>query len=210
MAAPLLSPDKSYTFSDIFALGVPADRVSEHFGYEFSVKKIDTVPPTDKAFAELDIVRQLMETALLHTLLDSEAIRREVLIAPLVVMVAKLANAFFRAEYPVSVTPHLQGRLDYLLMRKASPDDYLLIIEAKRQDTVYGMAQLAAELIALDQWDKTSNQATLTGAISTGEIWQFAVLHRAEQHIYQDISLYQAPRDLNVLASILLRALNRE
>lgn len=210
MSEPLLSPDKSYTFSDIFALGVPADRVAEHFGYGFSVKKLDNAPPTSQDFAELDLVRQLMDTALLHTLLDSEAIRREVLIAPLVVMVAKLANAFFRAEYPVNVTSHLQGRLDYLLMREANPDDYLLIIEAKRQDTVYGMAQLAAELIALDQWDKTSDQPTLTGVVSTGEIWQFAVLHRAERHIYQDILLYQAPRDLNVLASILLRALHSE
>jgi|GEM_PF-3587930 len=42
-------------------------------------------------------------------------------------------------------------------------------------DLSRGFSQLAAELVALDQWIDSS-QAEIIGAVTTGNIWQFGVL----------------------------------
>ena len=83
----------------------------------------------------------------------------------------------------------------------------LLVIEAKRQDLDYGMTQLVAEMIALDQWDRTPNQSQILGAVTTGKTWEFALLHRAEKRFEQDLESYGFPRDLDPLMRILIQAL---
>lgn len=91
-----------------------------------------------------------------------------------------LTHAQLRIEYPLVVTEHLKGSLDYDLYG----DDKLLVVEAKHADLFRGFTQLAVELIALDQWcDET--QPVLPGAVSTGDIWQFGVLQRDEKLVTQ-------------------------
>ena len=49
------------------------------------------------------------------------------------------------------MSEHLQGYFDYLLRNQA----WIIVIEAKHEDLYNGFTQLATELIALDQWDKS-------------------------------------------------------
>jgi len=123
----------------------------------------------------------------------------------------QFADALVRVEYPVNVSNQLQGNLDYLL----SIDNLgqLLVIEAKRDDLDYGFTQLIAELIALDLWErspKVEQQPQLVGAITTGQIWQFAVLDRVAKHLDQGLDSYVLPRDIETLLRILVQSLTQE
>ena len=71
----------------------------------------------------------------------------------------------------------------------------------------YGFSQLVAEMIALDQWDRSPVQPLLIGAVTTGQIWRFGVLDRAKKNIEQGLDLYRVPEDLESVLRILIHAL---
>ena len=76
-----------------------------------------------------------------------------------------------------------------------------MVIEAKNADLENGFSQLAVELVALDQW--TENTAPiLYGAVSTGNIWQFGILHRENKQVTQDLNLFRVPADLEDLLHV--------
>jgi hypothetical protein len=82
-------------------------------------------------------------------------------------------------------------------------DTNLLVIEAKQSDLAKGFVQLSAELIALDQWTRTS-APILYGAITTGDVWRFGALDRETRSITEDRTLYQIPQTLEALVRILI------
>lgn len=69
------------------------------------------------------------------------------------------------------------------------------------------MTQLVAEIIALDQWERTPEQPTLLGAVTTGKPWGFALLNRAKKHIDQGLESYRVPEDVEPLLRILVQTL---
>ncbi|MBC7516423.1 MAG: hypothetical protein H7237_08360 [Alkalinema sp. FL-bin-369] len=69
-----------------------------------------------------------------------------------------------------------------------------MIVEAKHADMVRGLAQLTAELIAIDQWTD-SPQEKIVGAITTGNFWQFACLDRSAKQVTQGLENYRVPED---------------
>ncbi|WP_445633754.1 Restriction endonuclease subunit R [Nostoc sp. DSM 114161] len=82
------------------------------------------------------------------------------------------------------------------------------MIEAKNADLTRGAVQLAVELIALNLWlakrqGIASLLTPLTGAVTTGDIWQFSQYDPTQQQITQDLSLYRIPEDLEPLTQIL-------
>ncbi len=86
----------------------------------------------------------------------------------------------------------------------------LLVIEAKQEDLTNGFTQLAAELIALDRWEDSTDievQPDLVGAVTTGVLWQFGVLHRETKLIEQSLNSYRVTEDLEQLMRILIAAL---
>lgn len=83
-----------------------------------------------------------------------------------------------------------------------------VVIEAKKEDLDYGMTQLIAELIALEQWQENKEQAYLIGAITTGKVWEFALLSRETKQIEQGLESYRVPEDIDPLMRILVQALN--
>ncbi len=135
--------------------------------------------------------------------LTNKAARRESLIAPILLDLVHYTHAQLRIEYPLTVTDQLKGSLDYYLYSTRN----LLVVEAKNADLSRGFTQLAVELIALDQWSN-SDQSTLPGAVSTGDIWQFGLLHREPREITQDLNLYRVPADLKELLRILVGILS--
>ncbi len=60
-----------------------------------------------------------------------------------------------------------------------------------------------SQFYTLDEWSNFE-QPTLQGAVSTGDIWQFGLLHREHRQISQDLNLYRVPADLEDLLRILV------
>ncbi len=202
IVSSVLQPNQSYTFSKIFDLKVEADDLSAYFGYTFQRKRLNLpqyVGPIDR----LEELRSRIEAVMPYVSLTNETSRREVLISQVVLEIVQKTKAQLRIEYPIKVTEQLQGYLDYLLQSQ----NEILVIEAKREDMDYGFSQLVAEMIALDQWDRSPAQPILIGVVTTGQIWRFGVLDRAKKNIEQGLDLYRVPEDLESVLRILIHAL---
>ena len=198
----VLQPEQSYTFSKIFDLKIEADELSAYFGYTFQRKRLN-LPHYSGSIDRLEELRSRIEAVMPYVSLTNETSRREVLISQVVLEVVQKTKAQLRIEYPIKVTEQLQGYLDYLLQSQ----NEILVIEAKREDMDYGFSQLVAEMIALDQWDRTPVQPLLLGVVTTGQIWRFGVLDRAKKNIEQGLDLYRVPEDLESVLRILIHAL---
>lgn len=174
----------------------PEDILAE---FNYSLKR--TSLNLEQSTRELNRLTQLksrITDSLPYISLTSEAARRELLIAPILLDLIYYTQAQLRIEYPLTVTEQLKGSLDYYLYT----ENKLLVVEAKNADLARGFTQLAVELIALDLWTD-SDELVLKGAVSTGDIWQFGILQRELKQITQDINLYRVPADLEELMKIL-------
>ncbi len=197
-----LNPYQSYTFSQIFALKIQSDDLAKEFGYTLTRQRLNLAHYT----GDLDRLEELkarIEEILPYINLANETTRREMLIARVVADLIHYTKSEVRIEYPIKVSEQLQGYLDYLIEAQTN----FLVIEAKQEDLTYGFTQLIAELIALDQWQNSSTQAEILGAVTTGTIWQFGRLHRASKHFDQGLDSYRVPDDLEPLMRILVQAL---
>lgn len=197
----IIQADQSYTFADYFKLNFAPQDILAYFGV--SLQRQSLALPRYTGFLDrLTDLKTRIEESLPRLSLTSEMARREFLIAPVLTDVLHYTQASLNVEYPVAVSNQLKGSLDYLLQN----GDMFLVIEAKNEDLERGFVQLAIELIALDQWIE-SDQTVLSGAISTGNIWQFGQFDRQARHVTQDLSLYRVPADLEDLLRILIHIL---
>jgi len=201
MARSILDPNRSYTFSNYFDLGiVPRELVTE-FGYRLS-KQTLKLPEYPGELSRLANLRQRIEEVLPYIDSENETTRREFMIAPIIADLIYYSHAHVRIEYNLKLNNQLQGSLDYYL----ATDRGVAIVEAKQADLSRGFGQLAVELIALDQWTD-SPQPELLGAVTTGNIWQFGILQRSQKHILQVLNLYRVTEDIEAVMRILLSAL---
>ncbi|KAM3092774.1 hypothetical protein ACKFKG_21405 [Phormidesmis sp. 146-35] len=199
---PILQPDQSYTFRSYFEMPFEPDDILAEFGFSL-VRASLMLPQFVAGLDRLQDLKLRIEESLPLVRLTSEAARRELLIAPILIDVIHYTRAQLRIEYPLNVTEQLKGTLDYYLQAAQK----LLVIEAKNADLTRGFTQLAVELIALDRWTD-SEQSVFYGAVSTGDIWQFGSLDRASKQIHQDLNLYRVPADLEALLRILVGILS--
>jgi hypothetical protein len=197
----ILQPGQPYTFRQYFEMTHEPEDILAEFGYTLQ-RSILSLPESTAYLDRLDNLKTRIQESLPYISLTSEAARRELLIAPLLLDIVHYTRAQLRIEYPLTVTEQLKGSLDYYLYSSNN----LLVIEAKNADLAKGFTQLAVELIALDQWT-TNGQLTLLGAVSTGDIWQFGLLHREQKQIQQGLTLYRVPDDLESLMRILAKVL---
>ena len=199
---PILKPDEFYIFRRYFELRfAPADILRE-LGASLTRAEISLPAPPSEQLTRLPNLRQRLEEALTRVSLTSEAARREVLIAPILLEVAHISEATLNIEYPIEVDRYLRGDLDYYLQSQHN----ILVVEAKKADLTRGFTQLAVELIALDRWVE-SDDPILYGAVTTGDIWQFGSFDRQARKVTQDLMLYRVPTDLEVLMNILVKIL---
>ncbi len=199
MRPPLVLPESVKSFHDYFNLTAPTETISEALGYGFERATL-SLPQSDEIPGWVATLSERLTRILPHIALDSEAARRELLIAPVLVELTASLGLELRIELDVHVSAQLHGDLDYLLH---TATHRLLVVEAKQGDTSRGMSQLVAELAALDQWT-TSPEPVLYGALSTGDLWRFARLERTEKTITQDVNLFRVPADLPELARVLV------
>lgn len=198
------SPLSSYpvlTFSDYFKLNFAVEEVVAYFGYTFQSQML-TLPHSSQPIAWYEDLYTRLTTSLPYISLTSEIARREFLIAPVLVDLARYNHVKVRSEFFLEVSEQLKGTIDYFVQAQHQ----LLIIEAKNADLERGFTQLATELIALDQWSDEQT-SLLYGAISIGNVWQFGLLERTTKAVTQDLNLYRVPADLKELLQILVAIL---
>ncbi|MBX9254928.1 hypothetical protein H1Q63_13390 [Desmonostoc muscorum CCALA 125] len=197
----ILKAGESYTFSRYFELPFTIDDILAELNCTFERRNL-TLPESSEVF-DLQFLQHQLQRNLSHIDLVNETARREALIGPILFQVCDLTNQRLNIEYFIAVNDYLKGTLDYYI---AAPQN-LLVIEAKQSDLVRGFTQLAIELIALDEWTKSTSEL-LYGAVTTGEDWRFGVYHRANRQVTQDQKRYQVPEDLSLLVKILVGIIN--
>lgn len=198
----VINPEQSYTFSKIFELKIEPKDLASYFGYSFARTKLNLAHYQGN-LDRIDDLKNRIEEVLPYASLSSEAARRELLISPLILDLVHYTKAEIFIEYSIKVSDQLQGYLDYFLENTSN----LLVIEAKKEDLDYGMTQLIAELIALEQWQDSKVHPQLIGAVTTGKIWEFARLNRNEKTIEQGLGSYRVPEDIEPLMRILVQTL---
>ena len=197
----IISPEQSLTFSDYFKMRARTEDILEYFGY----RKINELLYLEQSILEMpmfDYLSSQIEDHLIHISLENEITRREFLIAPMLSFVRHLTQAKLNSEYWFEVSHQLKGSLDYYLKR----ENDLLVVEAKNADLNRAFAQLAVELIALDQADETVKKV-IYGAVSTGQEWQFGRLDRTNKVFYQGVNVYVLPNNLEEILRILIKIL---
>ena len=193
----ILQESESYSFLSYVEMPYDTDEILAELGYFFSKTKL-TLPKTDKSLDKLPELKDKIRSLLPLISLNNETARRETLVAPLLLEVISYCRCQLRIEYPININNWLKGNFDYLLRSQHN----LLVVEAKNDDITRGFTQLAVELIALSEM--TENQNIFYGTVTTGEIWRFCKLDVQEKQVFQDLSLFQIPDDLEELGQILV------
>jgi len=192
----ILNPNETYTFSKYFELPFDIEDILADLDCRVDRASL-TLPRYSEALDRLAALHEQIQDGIRYVGITSEQARREFLIAPVVREVCRTTQQRVRVEYPVVVNNWLKGTFDYYFQA-----NNLLVIEAKRENLDNGFTQLAAELIALDQWtDKETS--LLYGAVTTGQDWRFGVFYRQERKIIEDLKLYRVPEELETLLRIL-------
>lgn len=197
--ATILQEGQSYTFRSYFEMSYEADEILAEFDYSFATARLQ-LPKSTKQSDRLPYLQQQIEDVLPLVRLSSETARRETLVAPILLEVARFCQCQIRIEYPLAVNNWLKGNLDYFLHNHST----LLVVEAKKDDLSRGFTQLAVEMIALAQVEE---QNILYGAVTIGDVWRFGKLDSKEHSVTQDITLYRVPDDLDQLTQILISIL---
>lgn len=196
----VLRPQESYTFSRYFELAFDIEDILGDLGCSFRRSRFD-LPQQAADPQRLALLAEQINDGIRFVSSSSEQAKREFLIAPFIREVCRAAQQEVRVEYPVAVSAWLKGTFDYYFGAGE-----MLVIEAKRDNLDNGMTQLAAELVALDQWsDRTQEEApVLYGAVTTGLDWRFAMFNRQQRSLTSDLKLYRVPEELQTLFQILL------
>ena len=193
----ILKPGESYTFSRYFELSFTIDDILAELNC--TIERQDLTLPESSETLNLDFLQHQIQRNLSHIDLVNETTRREALIGPILFEVCDLTNQRLNIEYSIAVNDYLKGTLDYYI---AAPQN-LLVIEAKQSDLVRGFTQLAIELIALNEWTKSTSNL-IYGAVTTGEDWRFGIYNRTNRQIIQDQKRYRVPEDLLTLVKIII------
>ncbi|NJR63196.1 MAG: hypothetical protein HC769_33095 [Cyanobacteria bacterium CRU_2_1] len=197
----ILNPNETYTFAKYAELPYERDDILADLGCTIESSRL-TLPQYPDPL-NLTTLHQQIQDNYQYTTISSEQARREFLIAPIISYLCKQTQQKVRVEYPITISNWLRGSLDYYY--QADPN--LLIIEAKRENLYSGFTQLAAELLALDQWTD-SESPILHGAVTTGQIWQCGQFHRQTKHLIEDLTLYRVPEELELLIRILIHIIH--
>ena len=198
----ILREEGGYTFSQIFELTFETEEILAELGYQYKITPLELAQSTSASPETILLLRQQMRDRLPHVALTSETARREFYVTPVLFML--LDQVKFRLSIEYTVTGNrLRGAIDYVLRG----ENEVLVIEAKQADMERGFNQLAAEMIALSE-QRPDASALLYGAVTTGDLWRFGILDRAQRMILKDLDEYLLPRDLETLFGIMLQLMN--
>ncbi|XOF34833.1 MAG: hypothetical protein ACL93V_05970 [Candidatus Electrothrix sp. YB6] len=197
MSRSILQQDRSYSFSDYFELSHPTKDIVAEFGYSYELTKLPL--PRGTFSGNLDRLRETFYRKLPRISLTSEAAKREMLIAPIILELLDYVELDVDIEYPVYVNERLKGNLDYFMHSAES----FIVAEAKKSDLERGFSQLAVELIAMEQYQEDVPER-IYGAVTVGDLWRFGMLDQDRKMIIKDIDSFRVPLDLDELFQVLL------
>jgi len=200
MKKSIFIEDRKYTFSDYFNMTAEVDDIIAELGYSFCIKKIELPCYLDYDKKIIERLNILYDAVFKNISLSSEFSKREFIVSPLLLELLTIVQIKIKTESAIVVNDKLAGSFDYLLKGKQN----LIVIEAKNADMNNGFKQLAAQLIALDQYEETSQSQLLYGAITLGDFWKFAVLDRTQKQLIKDINAYTIPHNTDEVFSILM------
>jgi hypothetical protein len=135
----------------------------------------------------------LQDSLTLATRVNTEKVRSELLIAPILMEIRRQLSyqiSFFSgSEFNVDADRGLEGYCDYLLSR--SPEQLeitspvVVLIEAKKENLMGGIAQCIAEMIAAQILNDRSNNVipVIYGAVTSGTNWQFLTLQGTQVNL---------------------------
>jgi len=197
---PLTLPVSIRSFSEYFDLTMEPGSLAVAFGYDFVQQSIE-LPRADLA-EWAQVLRERMEIARPHVYPSSETARREFFISPVFFELTVRFGIEWRIEQPLVVSERLRGSLDYLL----EANQQIVVVEAKRDDTDRGLTQLVAEMVAVDEWrvNTLDTMPILYGAVSTGTVWQFLRLQRAEKRFELPVEQFLSPKELPEVIAVLM------
>ena len=132
----------------------------------------------------------LQDSLTLATRVNTEKVRSELLIAPILMEIRRQLNnqiSFFSgSEFNVDPSIGLDGYCDYLLSRSMEQleitSPIVVLIEAKKENLIGGIPQYIykciAEMIAAQILNARSNSTipVIYGAVTSGTNWQFLTL----------------------------------
>jgi hypothetical protein len=120
------------------------------------------------------------------TLVNTEKMRSEFLIAPILGEVLEVVQAegslFSGTDFNVDPARGLQGFCDFILSHSPEQVDVeapvLTIVEAKNESIKAGLGQCLAEMVAAQIFNERKGRpiARIYGAVTTGDLWRFLVL----------------------------------
>jgi hypothetical protein len=196
----IINSDKPHSFSKFFDLTTE----DTDLGYSLSQQQLH-LSNYPGELGSLHNLSNRIKEVLPFINLTTERACREILVAPVVAEIIHYTQAELRIEYPLRLSEQPHEPLDYLLITNSQ----IIVIEAVEEDSSSsGIKKLATAMIALDQWIHTPNQSILLGAITTGHLWRFACLHRANKHIELGIEIYHIPDDIEPLMRIFINVLH--
>ncbi|MFO1434369.1 MAG: hypothetical protein U1F76_30525 [Candidatus Competibacteraceae bacterium] len=199
MRRSIFKAGKKYTFSDYFEFGHPTEEIIGELGYSLSLKAFDFPVSKEVDKGVIEKLRASYYELLPKISINSEAAKREFMIAPVLHELLRQVDAKLNVEYPIDIDDRLSGSIDYLLRSRQD----LVVVEAKKGDLDRGFNQLAAEMIAVDKYEDIDSADFLYGAITIGEVWRFAALNRKEKVLTKGIHTFRSPEDLEEIFAIL-------
>jgi hypothetical protein len=135
----------------------------------------------------------LQDSLTLATRVNTEKVRSELLIAPILMEIRRQLNhqiSFFSgSEFNVDADRGLDGYCDYLLSRSSEQleitSPVVVLIEAKKENLMGGVAQCIAEMIAAQVLNDRSNNVIpiIYGAVTSGTNWQFLTLQGTQVNL---------------------------
>lgn len=132
------------------------------------------------------LAETLQETLSLALAINTEKVRSELLIAPILVelrkQTGKRISLFSGVDFTVDETQGLNGVCDYIVSR--SPEQLfisapvLIIFEAKNENIKGGFPQCIAAMVAAQRFNERegNNIPIIHGAVTTGTNWRFLQL----------------------------------
>ena len=128
----------------------------------------------------------LHDSLTLATRVNTEKVRSELLIAPILMEIRRQLNnqiSFFSgSEFNVDPSIGLDGYCDYLLSRSMEQleitSPVVVLIEAKKENLIGGIPQCISEMIAAQILHARSKNTIpiIYGAVTSGTNWQFLTL----------------------------------
>lgn len=185
--------------------------------HQFSIdidEKTNLFPVVPEAVLRPEFLAQLDELTPLALAVASEKARSELIIAPALLELWRMAGqqiGFFSGVlFDVDKSQGLEGFCDYILTRTPRQvfieAPVVMLVEAKNEDMKSGYGQCLAEMLAAQRFNAMEGQGVeaVYGAVTTGERWKFLQLEGTTARIdAEDYYLEHIRKIIGILLHLL-------